>query len=130
MLSRKHESVAFHRRIAAHARLPKTHHVLEGMRYHPSARRELLGAAADAARRPRCEKPIHFSRRAAISAMQLAGVHLRGASRLSQGSNTRSDSPWDATTARELQDAAEGQLSHWRQRARKAEKEAESLMRH
>ena len=59
--------------------------------------------------------------------MQLAGVHLRGPRRLSQGSDTRSDSPWDASRARELQEAAEGQLSHWRQRARKAEKEAESL---
>ena len=52
---------------------------------------------------------------------------LRGASRLLQGSDMWSDSPWDASRARELQEAAEGQLSHWRQRARKAEKEAESL---
>ena len=57
--------------------------------------------------------------------MQAIGRLVRSSSRLSGGSESRSDSPWDATTARERQETAESQLSHWRQRARNAEKELE-----
>ena len=57
--------------------------------------------------------------------MQAIGRLVRSSSRLSGGSESRSGSPWDATTARERQETAESQLSHWRQRARNAEKDLE-----
>ena len=57
--------------------------------------------------------------------MQAVSRLVRSSSRLSGGSESGRDSPWDATTARERQETAESQLSHWRQRARNAEKELE-----
>ena len=57
--------------------------------------------------------------------MQAIGRLVRSSSRLSGGSESRSDSPWDATTARERQQYAEENLGHWQQRARNAEKELE-----
>ena len=57
--------------------------------------------------------------------MQAVGRLVRSSSRLFGGSESRSDSPWDATTARERQQYAEEKLGHWQQRARNAEKELE-----